>query len=54
LSAGDDGDGKLGTIQIIDLWIQTLDGRFLILPRYTQPPKELQALLEKTQLALRA
>lgn len=45
---------KLGTIQMIDVWIPTLDGRFLVLPRYTQPAKELQALLEKIQLALPA
>jgi hypothetical protein len=45
---------KLGTIQMIDVWIPTLDGRFLILPRYTQPAKDLQVLLEKIQLALPA
>lgn len=45
---------KLGTIQMIDVWIPTLDGRYLILPRYTQPAKDLQVLLEKIQLALPA
>lgn len=45
---------KMGTIQMIDVWIPTLDGRFLILPRYTQPAKDLQALLERIQLALPA
>jgi len=30
---------KLGTIQMIDVWIPTFDGRWLILPRYTQPAK---------------
>jgi len=45
---------KLGTVQMIDVWIPTLDGRHLILPRYTQPAKDLQVLLEKIQLALPA
>ena len=34
---------KLATIQMIDVWIPTRDGRWLILPRYTQPAKDLQA-----------
>jgi transposase len=43
---------KLGTIQMIDVWIPTRDGRSLILPRYTQPAKDLQALLQQLQLSL--
>jgi transposase len=43
---------KLGTVQMIDVWIPTRDGRWLILPRYTQPAKDLQLLLEQIQLAL--
>jgi transposase len=43
---------KLGTIQMIDVWIPTRDGRWLILPRYTQPSKELTLLMEQIQLAL--
>lgn len=43
---------KLGTIQMIDVWIPTRDGRWLILPRYTQPAKDLQLLLEQIQLNL--
>src|SRR4051812_980176 len=43
---------KLGTIQMIDVWIPTHDGRWLILPRYTQPAKDLQVLLEQIRLAL--
>jgi hypothetical protein len=43
---------KLGTIQMIDVWIPTRDGRWLILPRYTQPARDLQLLLEKIQLNL--
>ena len=36
---------KLGTIQMIDVCIPTCDGRWLILPRYTQPDRDLQLLL---------
>jgi transposase len=43
---------KLGTVQMIDVHIPTLDGRWLILPRYTQPAKDLQMLLDKLQLTL--
>jgi transposase len=43
---------KLGTIQMIDVWIPTRDGRWLILPRYTQPAKDLQLLLEQIHLNL--
>ena len=45
---------KLGTIQMIDVWIPTCDGRWLVLPRYTQPAKDLQVLMEKLQMALPA
>ena len=43
---------KLGTIQMIDVWIPTHDGRWLILPRYTQPATDVQVLLEQIRLAL--
>ena len=43
---------KLGTIQMIDVWIPTRDGRWLILPRYTQPAKDLQVLLDQMHLSL--
>jgi transposase len=45
---------KLGTVQMIDVWIPTRDGRWLILPRYTQPAKDLQVLLDQIHLALPA
>ena len=45
---------KLGTIQMIDVWIPTCDGRWLILPRYTQPAQDLQVLLEQIHLSLPA
>jgi transposase len=43
---------KLATIQMIDVWIPTRDDRWLILPRYTQPAKDLQALMQQIQLTL--
>jgi transposase len=43
---------KLATIQMIDVWIPTLDGRWLILPRYTQPEKDTKILLQKLRLEL--
>jgi transposase len=43
---------KLATIQMIDVWIPTVDGRWLILPRYTQPEKETKILLQKLKLEL--
>jgi transposase len=43
---------KLSTIQMIDVWIPTRDGRWLILPRYTQPAKDLKVLLDQIQLGL--
>jgi transposase len=43
---------KLATIQMIDVWIPTRDGRWLVLPRHTQPAKDLQLLMEQIQLQL--
>jgi transposase len=43
---------KLATIQMIDVWIPTVDGRWLILPRYTQPEKDTKILLLKLKLEL--
>jgi transposase len=43
---------KLATIQMIDVWIPTQDGRWLVLPRYTQPEKEVQILLDRMQRRL--
>ena len=44
----------LATVQMIDVRIPTIDGRWLTMPRYTQPSKELQFLMEKLGLALPA
>jgi transposase len=43
---------KLSTMQMIDVWIPRRDRRWLILPRYTQPAKDLKVLLEQIQLGL--
>ena len=33
---------KLSTIQMVDVWIPMLDGRWLVLPRHTQPEPDVQ------------
>ncbi len=43
---------KLATIQMVEVWIPTLDGRWLVLPRHTQPEKDVQALLDQIQITL--
>jgi len=43
---------KLATIQMIEVWIPTLDGRWLVLPRYRQPEKEVQILLDRMKRTL--
>jgi transposase len=35
---------KLSAIQMIDVWAPTVDGRWLILPRYAQPEKDTKML----------
>lgn len=45
---------KLATIQMLDVWMPTTDGRWLVLPRYTQPEEEHQLVLEKLKLELPA
>lgn len=43
---------KLATIQMVEVWIPMLDGRWLVLPRHTQPEKDVQAMLEHLRLRL--
>jgi transposase len=43
---------KLATIQIVEVWIPMLDGRWLVLPRHTQPEKDVQAVLNQCQITL--
>jgi transposase len=45
---------KLATIQMVEVWIPLVDGRWLMLPRHTQPDKEVQAVLDHLHLALPA
>ena len=45
---------KLATIQMIDVCIPTVDGRWLILPRYTQPDTDTKMLLHKLRIDLPA
>ena len=44
--------GWLTAVQMIDVHLPTTDGRNLILPRYTQPEKDLQLLLLQLNLML--
>jgi transposase len=43
---------KLAEIKMIDVWIPTVDQRWLILPRYTQPSPDNKLLIEKLRLEL--
>jgi len=44
----------LGTIQMVDVWLPTTDGRSLVLPRHTQPEPEHKMLLSCLGLSLPA
>lgn len=44
----------LAAIHMIDVWIPTVDGRWLILPRYTRPDKDVSLLLQQLDLHLPA
>lgn len=43
---------KFAAMQMIDVHLPTTDGRQVVLSRYTQPEKELQALLHQLKLTL--
>jgi transposase len=43
---------KLATIQLVEVWIPIVDGRWLIMPRHTQPDKDVQAVLDQLQIQL--
>ena len=45
---------KFAAVQMIDVHLPTTDGRHVVLPRYTQPEKELQLLLHELRLTLPA
>jgi transposase len=43
---------KLTTIQMLDVWLPTTDGRWLVMPRFTQPEPDQAILLHKLKLEL--
>jgi len=43
---------KLATIQMVEVWIPLLDGRWLVLPRHTQPEPDVRALLDQMRISL--
>jgi hypothetical protein len=43
---------KLATIQMPDVWLPTTDGRWLVMPRFTQPDADQAILLHKLKLDL--
>ena len=43
---------KLAAIQMLDVWLPTTDGRWLVMPRYTQPEPEQAILLHELKLHL--
>lgn len=43
---------KLATLQMLDVCLPTTDGRWLIMPRYTQPEPEQMLLLHQLHLSL--
>ena len=43
---------KLDTIQMLDVCLPTTDGRWLIMPRYTQPEAEQMLMLHQLHLPL--
>jgi len=43
---------KLATIQMVEVWIPMVDGRWLVMPRHTQPDKDVQAVLDHLQISL--
>src|SRR5437870_6551891 len=45
---------KLATIQMVEVWIPMVDGRWLVMPRHTQPEPDVQALLNQIRIALPA
>jgi hypothetical protein len=42
------------TVQMLDVWFPTTNGRWLIFARYTQPENDVQLILDKLQLQLPA
>jgi len=45
---------KLSRIQMVDVWLPTTDGRWLVMPRHTQPEPEQRIILDLLGLSLPA
>jgi len=45
---------KLATIQMVEVWIPMVNGRWLVMPRHTQPEPDVQALLNQIRITLPA
>src|SRR5271157_742297 len=43
---------KLAKIQMVEVWIPMVDGRWLVMPRHTQPEPDVQALLNQIRITL--
>ena len=43
---------KLASIQALDVWLPTTDGRCLVMPRYTEPDADVALLLHQLRLEL--
>ena len=43
---------KLATIQMVEVWIPIVDGRWLVMPRHTQPEPDVEALLNHIRIRL--
>jgi transposase len=43
---------KLSAIQMLDVWLPTTDGRYLVMPRYTEPEADLGVLLHQLRISL--
>src|SRR5881296_343908 len=43
---------KLATIQMVEVWIPMVDGRWLVMPRHTQPEPDVKALLNQVRITL--
>jgi transposase len=43
---------KLSAIQMLDVWLPTTDGRYLVMPRYTEPEADLGVLLYQLRITL--
>ncbi|MCU7813686.1 MAG: hypothetical protein KZQ81_00435 [Candidatus Thiodiazotropha sp. (ex Rostrolucina anterorostrata)] len=43
---------KFSALQMVDIHLPSIDGCYLILPRYTQPNKDQEILLSQLKLSL--